>query len=278
MSICHSFDIEIAQKHGVIGAVLIQNFQFWIIKNRANQSHFYDGRTWTYNTIAALAEQFPYLTQDQVRRAVDKLAADGVLIKGNYNSSAYNRRLWYAFADESIWLPCQPHLTNLPATFDESAKCYTDIKTDINTVKKQKHKRARGDAPPVELPDWLPADTWSQFIESRKKLKKPMTDHAQNLAIKALGKLRNQGNDPVAVIEQSVINGWSGLFEVKNGKNSSGNPKQRQRGESVVEHVARVNGFVRSENGEWIEAETRKPTVAAHERNLWLGVDSTSRS
>ena len=66
------------------------------------------------------------------------------------------------------------------------------------------------------LPEWLPESAWSDFIEFRKSFpKKPFTFRAQQLAITELTKLRDQGHDPVEVINQSIFKGWPGLFPVK---------------------------------------------------------------
>lgn len=104
----HGFDVEHADHYGVEEAILIHSFQFWIDHNRANSQHFHDGRTWSYNTLQAFAKQFPYWTTKQVRRAVDSLVRQGVLVKGNYGAeegwSVFNRTVWYAFADEGAFL------------------------------------------------------------------------------------------------------------------------------------------------------------------------------
>jgi uncharacterized protein YdaU (DUF1376 family) len=70
-------------------------------------------------------------------------------------------------------------------------------------------------APPPALPDWIPADAWTAFAAMRKSIKKPLTDSAVPLAVSKLGKLRDAGNDPRAVLEQSTLNSWQGLFEVR---------------------------------------------------------------
>lgn len=69
----------------------------------------------------------------------------------------------------------------------------------------------------IELPDWLPREAWDAFVAMRKKIRKPLTDGAIPLAIKKLGELRTAGHDPRAVLEQSVMNSWQGLFEVSAG-------------------------------------------------------------
>ena len=36
------FDSNVASKVGVDGAIMLNNLQFWIVKNKANKKHFYD--------------------------------------------------------------------------------------------------------------------------------------------------------------------------------------------------------------------------------------------
>jgi len=126
----HSFDIDHAALYGVTEAVIINNFQFWIAKNRANEKHQHDGRTWTYNSVRALSELFPYWTGRQVRYALDKLVSMGVLMKGSYNISGYDKTCWFAFVNERDFLPCVPQkpLTNLSNRVDENGTSHTDSK------------------------------------------------------------------------------------------------------------------------------------------------------
>lgn len=63
------------------------------------------------------------------------------------------------------------------------------------------------------IPEWLDAEVWAEFLKHRRLLKKPMTDRAQALAFKLLERIRAAGHDPQASIDQSIFNGWQGLFE-----------------------------------------------------------------
>ena len=92
---------------------------------------------------------------------------------------------------------------------------------DKPTKDNQQKTKGKGFAPP----DWLPADAWDGYLEMRKRIKKPMTDYAMKLAVGELGKLRDAGQDPEAVLNQSTMKSWQGLFEVKanNGKPATGN-------------------------------------------------------
>ena len=92
----HSFDPQVAIQVGLNAAVIYQNLNFWIEKNEANGHNLKDGRYWTYNSIAAFAKLFPYLTEKQIRTAIDKLLTAGLILKGNYSHDRYDRTAWYA--------------------------------------------------------------------------------------------------------------------------------------------------------------------------------------
>mgnify|MGYP001561468072 CR=1 FL=1 len=69
-----------------------------------------------------------------------------------------------------------------------------------------------------ELPDWIPAQQWEAWLESRAKARKSPTAFAKKLAVAKLQDLEEQGHSPAAVLAQSAFNGWSGLFPVKDAK------------------------------------------------------------
>ena len=91
-----SFDGDFAKEHGVNEAIMYQYFSYWIAKNKANDKHFYDGYTWTYNAQKALTELFPFWNRAKIQRIISSLENQGLLIKGNYNQLAYDRTTWYA--------------------------------------------------------------------------------------------------------------------------------------------------------------------------------------
>ena len=67
----------------------------------------------------------------------------------------------------------------------------------------------------MNLPDWMPQEAWDGFVEMRQKIKKPLkTDRAVKLAISTLEKLRAEGQDVAAVLDQSTMNSWLGLFPI----------------------------------------------------------------
>lgn len=66
----------------------------------------------------------------------------------------------------------------------------------------------------VTIPEWVPIESWNGYLEMRKKIKRPMTSRAIQLAISTLDKLRNEGYDVGAVLDQSIMNSWQGLFPI----------------------------------------------------------------
>jgi hypothetical protein len=100
----YSFDVEVATQYGVDEAIVIQNFQFWILKNKAGEKNQHDGRTWTFNTIKAFETIFPFWSVKQIRRVMKSLVDKEILITGNYNQKGYDQTTWYAFKDEKRWL------------------------------------------------------------------------------------------------------------------------------------------------------------------------------
>lgn len=90
-------------------------------------------------------------------------------------------------------------------------------------------RRAKPD--PFVLPDWIPADPWDAFVSMRKGIRKPMTDHAKELAVGKLRELSDDGHPPGAVLNQSTFSSWQGLFPIKD--QNHGQPKSNQRGGST---------------------------------------------
>ena len=96
----HHFNVELAKEYGILEAIILNNLQHWIEKNRANGKNFHDGHYWTYNSAKAFSELFPYASQKQIRKALQNLIAEGIIQTGNYNKNPYDRTLWYSFTEK----------------------------------------------------------------------------------------------------------------------------------------------------------------------------------
>ena len=77
----------------------------------------------------------------------------------------------------------------------------------------------------IVIPDWLDRESWEMW-DSHRARAKGWTPEARTLAIRSLTQLREQGFDPKAVIEQSILRGWNGLFPIsKESANAIRQPK-----------------------------------------------------
>ena len=91
----HLFHIDDATEYGIPEAVILYNLRFWLDHNLANKTHIHDGRVWTFNSLSAWSELFPYLSEPQIKRLLAKLEKTGILIKGNYNKNRFDKTSWY---------------------------------------------------------------------------------------------------------------------------------------------------------------------------------------
>ena len=129
----HSFDKDIAVAYGLPEAIMLNHMQFWIEQNAANNLNYHDGSFWTYNTTKAYSEIFPYFSQRQIQCALKHLRDEGILKTGNYNKSAYDRTLWYAFTEKgiSIMQKCKMEVSEMSNGFDEQVQPIPIYNTDI---------------------------------------------------------------------------------------------------------------------------------------------------
>lgn len=86
-------------------------------------------------------------------------------------------------------------------------------KDSIGKVSKGKDKKERDTYYPN---DEKLNQTFADYVAMRKQIKSPMTDRAVELAMSKLEKLSGGDNDKaIAILEQSIMNSWKGLFELK---------------------------------------------------------------
>lgn len=152
----HVFDIDIASEYGVNAAILLENIGYWVKQNEANGTNYYDGQYWTFNSLRALRELFPYMSEKQIYTALQKLIDAGLIVTGNYNSNWHDRTLWYSLTEKGKWILHYGKM-DFPSGengFSREGKCLyntlsnkytpninTDINTDINDI---------GENPPEE--------------------------------------------------------------------------------------------------------------------------------
>ncbi len=137
---------------------------------------------------------------------------------------------------------CNAYYPNQVNTKDKHTK---DNKDNINNPPKSP-RAVSFDASAVQLPDWLSAEIWSSWVAYRRDLKKPIkSQQTVTQAINLLDRCRLNGYSPDEIINQSIANGWQGLFEPKGAR-----PQRRQ--ESRVTERFADKDYGKTEIPDWM--------------------------
>ena len=189
----HSFDIDLAEAYGILEAILLNHFQHWIKHNAANEKHYHDGRYWTFNTVKAFAELFPYASAKQIRTALNRLIDAGVLITGNYNKTTYDRTLWYAFTDEGLTI-CPIRQMDVAKKKNGCAKKGKPIPNTITSTNTNTKQINNNDQPAKPTDQELLVefeDLWHHYPRKQGKAK----------ALEAYKRARKAGVDKTTVLD-----------------------------------------------------------------------------
>lgn len=115
------------------------------------------------------------------------------------------------------------NVVNGKNTSKNNTRAHTDVDTDVILPtnhepiqhQKQDQKLRRTPVAATPLPGWMPSIAWHAFLQSRVAMRARATPHAEQLLLRELDKLRQQGHDPASVLNQSIARGWRGLFPLK---------------------------------------------------------------
>lgn len=181
----HSFYLDDAMKYGMQEAVILKNISHWVEVNRANERHFHDGRYWTFNSVKAFCELFPYLSRRQIERILNKLVDCGALVKGNYNQHKYDKTSWYTTSD-MISPNGGKDFTETCKGNHQTVEPIPDINTDVNTDIKHSCEEKE---PKNKINYELVKENWNNFVKNnslpkilnitssrREKIKKRMSE------------------------------------------------------------------------------------------------------
>lgn len=237
---------ELAKRIGLNEAIVLQQVSYWLNETDSGVEH--DGRRWIYNTLEQWADQFPFWSQDTVKRAITSLKKQGILIIEKLSSDRLNHTNYYTINYQASALieegkmhqsdrakcteldegkmhqskradcPDVTYTNNTYTTQQTTAETTTGEPENLPAVlPKAKRKKQDDNAVLGDLPDWIPVEPWIGFVEMRKAMgaKGKLTEHAVKLLVADLRKLKEQGQDLTEVINRSIMNNWKGFFAVK---------------------------------------------------------------
>jgi uncharacterized protein YdaU (DUF1376 family) len=113
--------------------------------------------------------------------------------------------------------------------------CLNSSLSQDQEIKPLDHIRANAVLCPV------PVELWLKFVAHRKKLRRPLTEHARDLTWAKLQNLQQKGDDPVDVVNQSIEHGWIGVFPIRkeksNGQSEDFAQARARRSQEAVDRV-----------------------------------------
>lgn len=79
----------------------------------------------------------------------------------------------------------------------------------------------------VDFPPWWPLDAWQGFVAMRRSIRAPMTPRAARNIVAAVARFKSLGDDPAAILDQSITNAWRGVFRQRSDGSTEAPRKSR---------------------------------------------------
>jgi len=251
----HHFDIDNAISYGLDESIMLNHLIFWIEKNRANKRNYINGYHWTYSSYKAFNEIFPYWNEYKIKRILDSLIKQNVILRENHNKAGYDRTCWYALKnEESIFQKRNIHIANLQ---DGICKNATPIPYNLtyNNTDNNTNTELRFFSSDFK-------SLWFDWVEYKKTEFKDnfKSKKSEQVAINQLQKLSNNDIEIAKeIVNLSIANRWKGLFKLKTTTKTQNNGKTTS--DYYKEHYDRNLKWAT----EWDIAEGRQPIFGSEE-------------
>lgn len=232
---------SVARRFGLEEAALLDSMVFWWRTNKANGRNFRDGRWWTFNSVKALSEIFPWWSEKQVRRILTSCVEQGALMEGAYNTEPRDRTKWYSPGDELLALYgeaetgnciCPDGQMDLPERAESSAQMGKPLPCKYHEVPHDKPPKApQGgrrsgryeltEEAKILLRAYVGEDkelhrTLGAFMDLRKDMRAVNSGRAVKLLLARLDEYSGGSREnKLALINQSIVNSWKGIFPLR---------------------------------------------------------------
>jgi adenylate kinase family enzyme len=218
----HSFNVEVAKKYGIEKAILLENFYFWIAKNKANKKNVYDGKSYTYNTAEAFEELFPYMKARKISQLLREMEQENLLLSRQFGK--YDRTKSYTLTDYALSLFVQSNIPKLDneryqnlTMKDTKIGCClntdinTNIDTDINTDKepaKANYSKTPKEKISADKPESVSQEVWDEYVSLRKQKRTTVTP----LVVKGIEReAEKAGISLEQALTTCIERGWQGF-------------------------------------------------------------------
>lgn len=86
------------------------------------------------------------------------------------------------------------------------------------TIKNHKEPSNAREDLTFDVPEWIPSEPWRGYLEMRRRKRAPPTRRAVELLFAKLARLRDAGDDPGAVLDQSTSNNWTDVYPLRRSR------------------------------------------------------------
>ena len=151
--------------------------------------------------------------KDSVTAAILELEKFGYLVR----TQAKDKSGRFSGYDYDVY---ENPMTGEPLTENPLTENPTQLNTNNQNNKEQNTKRIKEEEARTindiiaEQKEEL-QEPLREYVKMRKAIKKPITTHGLELALKRLNELTSDTSVAVKIINQSIMNSWQGLFELK---------------------------------------------------------------
>ena len=175
----------------------------------------------------------------------------------------YMRNYMSEYREKQKLLTCKTNCKTNSKTNVSQADKEEDKDKEIDIDKKNKKKE-----PKVFSDDSSLNEAILSFIEFRKSIKKPMTDHAVKLLLKKLNEMTGNIPEQIEIINQSIMNGWQGVFPLKEKQQMAVNRGRKEPVPNWVKSDDEAMKFYNALVGEESKTVGSDPDLMARAENL----------
>ena len=184
-----------------------------------------NGEKGCYASNQYLAE-FCQCSERKIRDAIAKLKSYGYLYVASFDGRTRTLRTSMAEKARQSGKNCRADGQNVPLNNKEN--------NIDNIIKERKKETPAKTTSYDEIINKMVDDpelkaTVYEFIKMRKLIKKPLTDRALEMLINKLYKLEADNGKRIEVLNQSIINNWSGVYPLKQDRTQQKPTKQMSK-------------------------------------------------
>lgn len=93
---------KLASLIGLNEAIILQQIKYWINKNKELGRNFVNGKYWTYNSVEEWKKQFPFWSNDTIRRTIQSLLKLELILVANHHTDPFKKSKWYTINDSAL--------------------------------------------------------------------------------------------------------------------------------------------------------------------------------